>query len=282
MEMITSIRAMQERALLWKRKGMRVGLVPTMGYLHDGHLSLVRIARSESDTVVVSIFVNPTQFLPGEDLDKYPRDVARDCRLCEEEGADVIFAPQAHDMYCADHSVIVEETDLSRGLCGVSRPGHFRGVTTVVAKLFNIVLPDVAVFGQKDAQQLRVVQRMVRDLDFAVRIVVGPIVREPDGLAMSSRNKYLSPAERREAPALHRALDLAESLFRAGARDASAIREAMRQVLGKVPGLAIEYIEIVDNDDLTPVQDIQRDVLVALAVRIGPTRLIDNCVLRLE
>lgn len=259
--------------------GRRIGLVPTMGYLHEGHLSLVKLARRQSDAVVLSIFVNPTQFLPGEDADVYPRDFKRDEALCREAGVDVIFHPDAAGMYAADHSVMVDETRLSTGLCGASRPGHFRGVATVVAKLFNIVLPDVAVFGQKDAQQVRVIQRMVRDLNFPVKVVVGPIVREPDGLAMSSRNKYLSPGERKDALCLRRALDHAEGLFARGERDAAAIRTGMLGLIAGTPSAVVDYIAIVDDETLAPLCMIGSRALVVMAVRVGSTRLIDNTVL---
>ena len=270
---------MQATAACARRAGRRIGLVPTMGYLHAGHLSLVRLARDRADLVVLSIFVNPIQFGPGEDPSAYPRDLARDEGLCAAGGVDVVFCPEARDMYAPDHSVHVEEGLLSRTLCGANRPGHFRGVATVVAKLFNIVTPDVAVFGEKDAQQCRVIQRMVRDLNFPVAIVLGPTVREPDGLAMSSRNKYLTASERRDALCLRRALDEAERLAGLGTRDVGAVRRAIADIIGRVPSAAIEYIEAVDSGTLEPVSEIRGDVLVALAVRIGKTRLIDNTVL---
>ena len=280
MEIIQSSEGMQRRALELERAGRRIGFVPTMGFLHEGHLSLMRLARKRCDVLVASIFVNPTQFGPNEDLDAYPRDFARDERLCREVGVDLLFYPAPEEMYAPDASVWVDETALSSGLCGASREGHFRGVCTVVAKLFNLVRPTVAVFGEKDAQQLRVIERMVRDLFFPVEILRGPIVREPDGLAMSSRNKYLSPEERREALCLRRALDRAESLFAAGERSAAVLREAMAQVVGAVPRAEIDYIELVDDESLRPVERIDHPVLAALAVRIGKTRLIDNAVLR--
>lgn len=276
MRIIRSPREMQEAVLALRREGRRVGLVPTMGYLHEGHLSLVRIARRHADVVVVSIFVNPTQFGPNEDLAKYPRDFDRDERLCGEENVDIVFYPPAAEMYPKDHSTWVVEQKLSSHLCGVSRPGHFRGVCTVVAKLFNLVLPDVAVFGEKDAQQLRIIERMARDLDFPVRIVRGPTVREPDGLAMSSRNAYLSPEERRQALCLRRALDRAESLCRGGERDAAKLKAAMHAVLAESPLARADYLEIVDDSTLEAVYAVDRPCLVALAVFLGKTRLIDN------
>lgn len=276
MRIIRSPREMQEAVLALRREGRRVGLVPTMGYLHEGHLSLVRIARRHADVVVVSIFVNPTQFGPNEDLAKYPRDFDRDERLCGEENVDIVFYPPAAEMYPKDHSTWVVEQKLSSHLCGVSRPGHFRGVCTVVAKLFNLVLPDVAVFGEKDAQQLRIIERMARDLDFPVRIVRGPTVREPDGLAMSSRNAYLSPEERRQALCLRRALDRAESLCRGGERDAAKLKAAMHAALAESPLARADYLEIVDDSTLEAVYAVDRPCLVALAVFLGKTRLIDN------
>ena len=213
MDIIRSPKEMQCRALELKREGRIVGFVPTMGFLHEGHLSLMRIARKRCDVLVASIFVNPTQFGPDEDLDAYPRDFGCDESLCEEEGVDLVFYPEPATMYAADASVWVDEVSLSTGLCGAAREGHFRGVCTVVAKLFNLVLPDLAVFGEKDAQQVRIIERMVRDLDFPVEIVRGPIVREPDGLAMSSRNKYLSGQQRKNALCLRRSLDLVLGLL---------------------------------------------------------------------
>jgi pantoate--beta-alanine ligase len=276
MEIIPSVDAMQDFALQARRQGRRIGFVPTMGYLHEGHLSLVRIAEDRCDLKVLSIFVNPIQFLPGEDLARYPRDFGRDEALCRAAGVDVIFYPEPADMYRDGFSILVEEKALSQGLCGASRPGHFAGVTTVVAKLFNIVMPDVAVFGQKDAQQARVIRRMARDLNFPVEIVIGPIVREADGLAMSSRNKYLSPREREEALGLRRALDLAVSRVAEGQRDVAGLKAAMLELLRRMPSARVDYIEFVDDDTLAPVTAIDRPVLVVLAVWIGKTRLIDN------
>ncbi len=270
---------MQTAALAVRREGQRIGLVPTMGYLHEGHLSLVKIARERSDLVVVSIFVNPTQFGPKEDLGAYPRDFDRDEKLCKEEGVDIIFYPPAEDMYAADTSVYVNDDQLTKGLCGATRPGHFRGVLTVVAKLFNIVLPDVAVFGQKDAQQLRVIQQMTRDLNFPVEIVPGPIVREADGLAMSSRNTYLLPEEREDVLCLRSALDLAEKLYVEGEHNAACIREAMLDQLSAVQRAEVDYVEIVDWQSLKPVEQLQGPALVALAVKVGKPRLIDNTIL---
>jgi pantoate--beta-alanine ligase len=278
-KVIRTVREMRNWSLAARAAGKRVGFVPTMGYLHEGHMSLVRLAREHSDRVAVSIFVNPIQFGPGEDFSRYPRDFARDEALCEREGVAAVFYPEPDEMYAADHSVTIDENKLTRGLCGRSRPGHFRGVLTVVGKLFNIVLPDVAVFGQKDAQQVSVIQRMVTDLNFPVEIIVGPILREPDGLAMSSRNKYLSAAERLDALCLSQSLKLAESLYRDGVRSVRAIRDAISDRISTVPTATVEYIELVDAATLDPVEEVRGPVLVALAVRVGRTRLIDNTVL---
>lgn len=276
MELIRSPSQMQAWSLSERRKGVRIGFVPTMGCLHEGHLSLVSLARQSCDKVVLSILVNPLQFLPGEDFSRYPRPFDRDECLCHQAGVDVLFYPDEQTFYAPDHSVHVEETHLSSGLCGASRPGHFRGVTTVVAKLFNLVLPDVAVFGQKDAQQARVIRRMVRDLSFPISIVLGSIVREPDGLAMSSRNRYLSPQERQDALCLRKALTRAGSLIREGERSVERIRSSMSAIIASVGSAKIDYIECVDDATLEPVKMVAGPVLVLLAVRIGATRLIDN------
>lgn len=262
-----------------KRQGLRVGFVPTMGFLHEGHLSLIRVARQACDMVVVSIFVNPAQFGPTEDFDRYPRDIDRDRRLCAAESVDVLFCPDAEDMYGPGHSVFVEETRLSKVLCGVSRPTHFRGVTTVVAKFFSIVQPDVAVFGQKDAQQARVIQQLVRDLDFPVEIAIAPIVREPDGLAMSSRNRWLSPEERAWAPRIFESLRQAQASWEAGTTDAETLRNGILTMLHQGPGVEVGYVEIVDWEGLKAIERVDRKTLVAVAVRAGNTRLIDNVLL---
>ena len=263
----------------WRIENLDVGLVPTMGFLHEGHLSLIRIARQHADKVVVSIFVNPTQFAPGEDFAAYPRDEARDLAMCEAEGADVVFLPSPEEMYAPDASVALTESRLAKTMCGLSRPTHFQGVLTVVNKLFNITRADSAVFGMKDAQQLAVIRRMVRDLDMPIAIVPGPIVREPDGLAMSSRNTYLSADERRHALCLRRSLDLAEAMWRRGDSAADAVLGAMREQIAPTPGAVIDYIVAVDADSLEPVETLRPNTLVALAVKIGRTRLIDNTIL---
>jgi len=247
-----------------------------MGFLHEGHLSLVRIAKERSDLVVVTIFVNPTQFGPNEDLDRYPRSLQRDCQLCEAEGADIIYAPAVDAVYAPDHSVSLVENDLSAGLCGASRPVHFGGVLTIVAKLFNLTQPDIAVFGEKDVQQLRVIRRMVRDLDFAVEIVPGPTVREADGTAMSSRNANLSPEERLQAPLLFKSLDAAGTMVGLGERSAVAIRNRVLDVLAGAKLGEVDYVEVVDDETLKPVEQIERSVLVAIAVQFSAARLIDN------
>lgn len=280
MQIIRTPEEMQQTALALRREGRRIGLVPTMGFLHEGHLSLIRLARARSDVVVVSLFVNPTQFGPNEDLEKYPRDLARDEALCRQAGTDILFYPAAADIYLPGHSVYVVEEKLSRGLCGATRAGHFRGVATVVAKLFNLVQPDVAVFGEKDGQQSRVIRRMVRDLNFPVEIISGPTVREADGLAMSSRNAFLSPEERRQALCLRHTLNRAEQLVREGEREAAKIREAMQKVIAEAPAARVDYIEIVDDATLEPIRTLERPAMAALAVFVGRTRLIDNTVLR--
>jgi len=247
-----------------------------MGYLHEGHLSLIRAARIESDLVVVSIFVNPKQFGPGEDFERYPRDLERDKGMAEKAGADVIFHPPPAEMYPEGSSTFVEETKLSKRLCGLSRPTHFRGVTTVVLKLFNIVVPDAAYFGQKDAQQALIIKRMVRDLNLPVRIEVLPIVREEDGLAMSSRNEYLSAEERKQATVLCRSLMEAKKLIGSGVREPDKIKERMKEIIESAQESRIDYVSIVSGETLDDVEEVRGNVLIALAVFIGKTRLIDN------
>jgi pantoate--beta-alanine ligase len=257
----------------------RIGLVPTMGALHEGHLSLVRTARAQCDVVAVSLFVNPTQFGPTEDLSKYPRQFERDRRLLENEGVEILFAPAVEEMYPQGQATWVVVEGLSEKLDGRSRPGHFRGVTTVVAKLFHILTPDTAYFGQKDAAQLAVIRRMVRELNFGVEIVACPIVREADGLAMSSRNAYLSPEERNRALVLHDALRRVEQEFGGGERDARALISSAKEILAREPQIRLDYYEIVDPDTLDPVERISHPALVAVAAYVGTTRLIDNVLL---
>ncbi|MBZ5651705.1 MAG: pantoate--beta-alanine ligase [Acidobacteriia bacterium] len=259
--------------------GKTIGLVPTMGALHEGHLSLVRMAKAQCDLVVVSIFVNPLQFGPNEDLAKYPRNFDRDCDLLEREGVDFILAPSVEEMYPAGAVTYVTVESLSDKLCGRSRPGHFRGVTTVVSKLFNIVQPDRAFFGQKDAAQSTIIRRMVRDLNIPVQVVIGAIVREPDGLAMSSRNAYLDVPQRKSALVLHRSLQTVQALFDQGERRVQTLIEAGKQAFGRDPSVQLDYLEIVDPETLDPVDDLSRGALVAVAAFVGKARLIDNLVL---
>ena len=258
----------------------RLGLVPTMGALHAGHLSLVRAAKVRCDVVAASIFVNPTQFGPSEDFAKYPRSFESDCAALEKEGVDIVFAPTVEEMYSKGETTWVTVEGLSEKLDGRSRPGHFRGVTTVVSKLFHIIEPDVAFFGQKDAAQLAVIRRMVRDLNFPVEVIGCPIVRESDGLAMSSRNVYLSSEERIRALALHRSLQCVEKKFRTGETTAARLSESARDVIAREPGIRLDYFEIVDPDSLEPVDSIAQPTLVAVAAYVGSTRLIDNVVLK--
>lgn len=256
-----------------------LGLVPTMGFLHAGHMSLVARARAECGASAVSIFVNPTQFAPDEDLSRYPRDMPRDLRLLEAAGVDLVFVPEPAEVYPPGFASRVEVGPVSEPLEGSRRPGHFAGVATVVAKLFNIVGPTRAYFGQKDAQQVAVIRRMARDLDMPLDVVVGETVREPDGLAMSSRNVYLSPAERAAASALFRALTAARQLFEGGERDAEILRRAMLDVIAAEPGIEVDYVSVAEGDSLAEVQSARAGCLVSLAARLGRTRLIDNVVL---
>ena len=266
----------ETRALVksWRKEGKTVGLVPTMGYLHEGHASLIRKCREENDIVVVSVFVNPTQFGPNEDLEAYPRDFERDNALCESLGADLIFHPEPEEMY-QDPCAFVSIETLSENLCGKTRPIHFQGVCTVVSKLFHIVAPDKAYFGQKDAQQLAIIRKMVRDLNFDIEIVGCPIIREEDGLAKSSRNTYLNPQERQAALCLSRAVKRGQELIAPG-MDSEAVLKEMRAVIEAEPLARIDYVSMVDALTMRDVEKVDRDVLVAMAVYIGKTRLIDN------
>lgn len=258
----------------WKKQGKTIGLVPTMGFLHEGHASLIKRCREENDIVVVSDFVNPTQFGPTEDLEAYPRDFERDSRLCESLGADLIFNPEPSEMYHDPHAYVSIDL-LSETLCGKTRPIHFKGVCTVVSKLFNIVTPDRAYFGQKDAQQLAIIKKMVKDLNFDITIVGCPIVREEDGLAKSSRNTYLSADERKAALCLSRAVKKGQEIIKPG-MEAEKVLSAMRDIINAEPLARIDYVSMVDAYDMQPVEKADRDVLVAMAVYIGKTRLIDN------
>jgi pantoate--beta-alanine ligase len=256
-----------------------VGFVPTMGYLHDGHISLVKRAKAENPTVVVSIFVNPTQFGPQEDFKSYPRDTKRDLSLLEKENTDIVFMPSANEMYPPGFDSWVEAGEITKRLEGASRPTHFRGVTTVVAKLFNITRPTRAYFGQKDAQQLAVIKKMVKDLDMNLEIVACPTVREPDGLAMSSRNTYLNPEERKSAAVLYQALSLARQLWSKGEKDTAKIRKEMTELIQQQPLAHIDYVSVADNETLEELEEVRPPALVSLAVKIGKPRLIDNIVL---
>jgi pantoate--beta-alanine ligase len=296
MRIIPNAAAMQKHALQWKRRGIRVGFVPTMGYLHAGHLSLVREARKrvgKNGNVVVSIYVNPTQFAPTEDLAKYPRDLKRDLKLCRDAGVDVVFTPGDAEMYprwgeapdepaCGDarpthFSTYVDEGELSQSMEGAARQTHFRGVTTVVAKLLNLVLPDVAVFGQKDFQQAAIIKRMVADLNFQVKIIVAPTVREADGLAMSSRNKYLTGDLRWQATVLWRAIQIAQAAVKkSGAVSAAKLKADLKELIESKPAARLDYVEFFKPDTLSPVSKVTRGTHMALAVFIGKTRLIDN------
>jgi pantoate--beta-alanine ligase len=280
MEIIEQPVIMQQRALGLRAEGLRIGLVPTMGFLHEGHLSLIDLARKHVDVVVVSLFVNPTQFNDEKDFKGYPIDRERDAKNCRDRGVDILFRPDASSMYPDDTSVFIDETTLTENLCGATRPGHFKGVLTVVAKLFNLSLPSHAVFGEKDGQQLRLIQRMVRDLDFPVSIIAGPTIREADGLAKSSRNTRLTSTEREQANCLRAALDLAEQMVESGEREVSLIKQAMLDHIAATSDAEVDYCDFVDNRTLALASEIREPVMVALAVFLGNTRLIDNTVLR--
>ena len=279
MDICYTIKDVRERVNAWKREGLTVGFVPTMGYLHEGHKSLMQAARANNDKVVVSVFVNPMQFGPNEDLESYPRDFEKDSALCESVGVDLIFHPEPEEMYADGFCSYVDMNGLTGELCGKSRPIHFRGVQTVVLKLFNIVKPDRAYFGQKDAQQLAVIRRMVKDLNVDTEIVGCPIVREADGLAKSSRNTYLNPDERQAALILSRSLKLGRELIENGETDAKSVIKAITDSINTEPLAKIDYVDVVDFDTITPVDRIGKSVLVAIAVYIGKTRLIDNFII---
>lgn len=279
---ISTIKELREYTKKWRREELSIGLVPTMGYLHEGHKSLIDKAVKENDKVVVSIFVNPTQFGPNEDLSTYPRDIDRDKELCEKAGAAIVFNPEVSEMYFNNASTYVDVENLTEGLCGAKRPGHFRGVCTIVSKLFNIVNPDKAYFGEKDAQQLAVIRRMVRDLNFDIEIIGCPIKREEDGLAKSSRNKYLSPEERRAATILNKSLMKSKELLENSEISAEVIKSKIKAEIDSELLAKIDYIEIVDKYTLEPINAIKSSVLIAIAVFIGTTRLIDNFIFELE
>jgi pantoate--beta-alanine ligase len=274
-EVRTAVRKARSQALT-------IGLVPTMGALHAGHATLIRAARAETGFVIVSIFVNPTQFGPNEDLSRYPRTFEADQQLCAAEGTDLIFAPTPAEMYPPDSRTFVEVTGMQDELCGASRPGHFRGVATVVLKLFNIATPDVAYFGQKDAQQARIIQQIVRDLNLPINVRICPIVREEDGLALSSRNRYLNPVQRRQAVVLYQALEEARRAIQAGERDSERIQRILAKRVAGTAEALLDYAAVVDANSLRPVSFLQGSVLIALAVKFGETRLIDNVLLEIK
>ncbi len=278
MKTIKTIEALRKELALF-RPDKTIGFVPTMGYFHDGHLSLMDQAKQECDIVVVSLYVNPTQFGPNEDLDVYPRDLDRDERLAKAHGVDIIFYPDNKEMYPEGYKTYVYTKELSRKLCGKSRENHFRGVTTIVAKLFNIVQPDVAIFGQKDHQQAIILQRMVTDLNIPVKLIIAPIIRESDGLAMSSRNKYLSPEERQQAVILSESLNQAKKTVENGEHSATTIKNQIIDTIKTAPLADIEYVEIINNKNLNTVDSIQPGTFAAVAVHFGNTRLIDNVIL---
>jgi len=282
MKIVNKVRQMQVLSDKFKKEGKKIAFVPTMGYFHKGHLSLMERGRKLADILVISIFVNPIQFGPGEDFREYPRDLERDLSLAEGVGVDVVFIPEAEEMYPPDYQTYLEVTGLTQHLCGLSRPGHFRGVTTVVAKLFNIVKPDIALFGLKDYQQYIVIKRMVRDLNYDIEVVGCPIIREEDGLAMSSRNTYLTPEQRKSALCLYQGIKLAERLVREGQRDAKIIIKEVIDYIESKPYTQIDYVKICHPETLDDLEYLNDKALLALAVRVGKARLIDNTILEVR
>jgi len=282
LHLISTVADMQSASLQWKREGVRIGFVPTMGALHEGHLSLLDLVRPRCDRLVVSIFVNPTQFGPQEDFNRYPRSLDEDLRLLEKRQADAVFAPEIEEIYPKDYATHVEVERLSSVYEGAIRPGHFRGVCTIVAQLFNIVQPDVVAFGQKDAQQVAILRRLTRDLHFPLQFLIGATVRDSDGLAMSSRNAYLTADQRKKSTVLFRALKAAEARILAGERNAERVREAMRSVFAEVPEFKLDYGDIVSPESLEPVTEMHGNILLIVAGRIGSVRLIDNLPLSAE
>lgn len=280
MDVIETIREMQKRSEVLRLAGQRIAFVPTMGFLHEGHLELMRHGRQDADTLIISIFVNPTQFGPNEDLEAYPRDMEGDLSKAKEVGVDIVFIPSVEEMYPKGYQTKVAVEKVTRYLCGLSRPAHFDGVVTVVFKLFNIIRPHIAIFGQKDYQQLTVIRRMVMDLNMDISIIGIPIVREPDGLAMSSRNTYLNPRERQSALCLKKSLDLADKMVRGGERDIRRIKEAIKELIYGHPYTTIDYINLCDPISLEDIEAIDGEILLALAVKVGKTRLIDNCLIK--
>lgn len=281
MVILKTIDEVRNQVKAWKKEGLSVGLVPTMGYLHEGHQSLIKKSVEQNDRTVVSVFVNPMQFGPNEDLESYPRDLDADAKLCEETGADVIFNPEPSEMYAEGFCSYVNMTGLPDALCGLTRPVHFKGVCTVVNKLFNIVTPDRAYFGRKDAQQLAIIMRMVKDLNMDIEIVGCPIIREEDGLAKSSRNIYLTPEERKAAVVLSKAVKLGQKLIADGEKDAKTVVDKMKELISSEPLADIDYVEMVDMDTMKALDKIEGHVLCAMAVRFGKARLIDNFITEL-
>ena len=279
MKILKTVAEVRETIKSWRKEGFSIGFVPTMGYLHEGHQSLIKKAHEQNDKVIVSVFVNPMQFGPNEDFESYPRDIERDSKICEEAGGNVIFNPEISEMYDEYFSSFVNMDTLPNGLCGKSRPIHFKGVCTVVAKLFNIVTPDRAYFGQKDAQQLAIIKRMVSDLNFDIEIIGCPIIREDDGLAKSSRNTYLNPEERQAAVVLSKALNLGRELVEKGEKNVENVINVIKAEIDKEKLAKIDYIEVVDMNKLQPIKEINCSILVAIAVYIGKTRLIDNFII---
>ena len=280
MEVIRDIQTMQQRANELREKGYKIAFVPTMGFFHEGHLELMRIAKRNADKLIVSIFVNPIQFGPSEDYERYPRDIEGDTKKAEKVGVDILFIPEVKDMYPEGFQTKVSVEKLTQHLCGIFRPGHFDGVTTVVAKLFNITKPHIAVFGEKDYQQLLVIKRMVEDLNMDIEIISAPTIREADGLAMSSRNVYLNPEERRSALCLKKSIDLAQSMVDKGIYDSSSIKRSIEELIKSHPYTKIQYISICDPDTLEEIEKIEDKALLALAVYVGKARLIDNSILK--
>ena len=280
MEIIAAVKEMQRRSDQLHQEEKTISFVPTMGYLHEGHLALMREGRQRGDALIISIFVNPTQFGPGEDYERYPRNMKRDLKLVQKVGVDVVFTPSAHEMYPNAFQTSVEVERVTKNLCGISRPGHFRGVTTVVTKLFNIVKPHLTLFGQKDYQQLIAIKKMVEDLNMDIEVIGIPTVREPDGLAMSSRNAYLSPKKRKEAVCLYHALRKGEEFFRQGERDTAAIITEVRGIINETKSATIDYVKICDVHTLEDIKEIKDEAIIALAVTINKTRLIDNLILK--
>jgi len=282
MEIIAQAKEMQRRAEQLRRQGMTIAFVPTMGFLHEGHIALMREGRKRADSLVASIFVNPTQFGPGEDYTRYPRDLQRDFKLIQGAGVDICFTPSAAEIYPDGFQTFVEVERVTQNLCGISRPGHFRGVTTVVAKLFNIVKPHCAIFGQKDYQQLITIKQMVKDLNMDIEVIGMPTVRESDGLAMSSRNTYLNPKKRKEAARLYRSLLKGKELFALGERSAATILQEVKRIIEEDQGAVIDYVNICDAHTLEDIEEIKGEAVIAVAVKMGKTRLIDNIILKEE